>query len=148
MTKDSIDKVAKARAESSGIVLELYCEQTNCAARQVVITIRDHDNILVERLAARQPCPLCGKPLKFHKVETFARRQAVDERDARMSVNRQMYLIHENPDGFVPGNVLFDDRLPPTPCGWFPPRAELSPRTFSTSRAGSRHSGGTGITIE
>ena len=66
MTKDSIDKVVKARNESSCIVLELYCEQTNCAARQVVVTIKDHDNILVERLAARQPCPLCGKPLKFH----------------------------------------------------------------------------------
>jgi hypothetical protein len=101
----------------------------------VVITIKDHDNILVDRLAARQPCPLCGKPLKFHRVETFAQREAVDERDARMSVNRQMYLL-ENPEGFVPGNVLFDDRLPPTPSGWFAPRAELSPRTLSTPRAG------------
>ena len=145
MTKDSIDKVVKARGESSCIVLELYCEQTNCAARQVVVTIKDHDNILVERLAARQqPCPLCGKPLNFHQVETFAQREAVDERDARMSVNRQMYL-YENPDGFVPGNVLFDDRLPPTPSGWFPPRAELSQRTLNTSRAGSRDSGGKGL---
>ena len=136
MTKDSIDKVVKARSESSCIVFELYCEQTNCAARQVVVTIKDHDHILMKRLAARQPCPLCGQPLKFHRVETFAQLEAVDERDARMSVNRQMYLL-ENPEGFVPGNVLFDDRLPPTPSGWFPPRAELSPRTFSTSRAGS-----------
>jgi hypothetical protein len=71
------------------------------------------------------------KALKFHQVETFAQLEAVDERDARMSVNRQMYL-YENPDGFVPGNALFDDRLPPTPSGWFP----QSPRTFSTSRAG------------
>jgi hypothetical protein len=68
-------------------------------------------------------------------LESFSQREAVDERDARMSVNRQMYL-HENPEtSFVPGNVLFDDRLPPTPSGWFPPRAELSPRTFSASRA-------------
>ena len=54
-----------------------------------------------------------------------------------------MYLL-ENPEwpGFVPGNVLFDDRLPPTPSGWFPPRAELSPRTFNTSRASCRHSSG------
>ena len=83
-------KVVKARSESSCLVVELYCEQTNCAARQVVITIKDHDRTLVERLAARQPCPLCGKPLKFHRVDTFAQREAVDERDARMSVNRQM----------------------------------------------------------
>jgi hypothetical protein len=34
-------------------------------------------------------------------------------------VSRQMYL-HKNPEtGFVPGNVLFDDRLPPTPPDGF-----------------------------
>jgi hypothetical protein len=119
MRKDSIDKVAAARSQSACLVLTLYCENVDCAGREVVVTVKDHDRTLVAQLAKPEPCPLCRQPLKFHHVVTFAQHEAQDERMARCSVNTQMYQ-RDTGTPLVPGSVLLDDRLPPTPTEWFP----------------------------
>jgi hypothetical protein len=119
MTKDRIDRVAEMRSESACLVLTLYCENVDCAGREVVVTVKDYDRTLVAQLAKPQPCPLCGRPLKFHNVVTFAHHEAEDLRTARCLVNAQMYQ-RDTGGPIVPGSVLADDRLPPTPAAWFP----------------------------
>ena len=118
MTKDRIDKVAEVRSESACLVLTLYCQNVDCAGRDVVVKVKDHDRTLVAQLAKPQPCPLCGRPLKFHHVVTFAQHEAQDARNARCSVNTQMYQ-RDTSSPLVPGSVFGDDRLPPTPAEWF-----------------------------
>jgi hypothetical protein len=107
----TITKVAEARGRSGLLVIDGYCASSGCPAREIDIRVKDHDHDLIQLLTARGlRCPLCGEPLKCHEVITFREQAAVDARDARCSVNAQVYERDHGP--FVPASVLLDDRLP------------------------------------
>lgn len=46
---------------------------------------------------------------------------SVKDVESRTSVNGQMYL-RDNGERAIPSAVILDDRLPPTPSGWFDAR--------------------------
>jgi hypothetical protein len=116
-------KAALGRDGQGLIQIEAYCESTDCAAREVVITIKDHDGTLVQMIdTGGLSCPVCRRSLKLHHARSREERQAEEEVAARMSVNVQMYRRdHLRDPGYVlvPTAVLIDERLPPTPLDWF-----------------------------
>ena len=98
--------------------LEMYCQNSRCPARTVTLFVKEHDSKTPDTLT----CPACQRPLKVHHVETIGEVHRNAELDARQSVLVQMYdRDHATPDGFslTPAHVFFDDRLPPTPPGWW-----------------------------
>jgi hypothetical protein len=123
MTKDDIDRAA-ALSKSAG-VLTFYCDNTDCAGREVVVNVKDDDGTLVAQLARSQTCPLCGKALETRGVATIAQYDANAAHTARCSVNTQMYVRDQGGAAFVPGSVYLDDRLPPTPEGWWTPAGTI-----------------------
>ena len=55
------------------------------------------------------------RPLTLHSVKTRDEQLVEDERDARCSVNEQIYRRdHGEDDGWcvIPSDVMFDERLP------------------------------------
>jgi hypothetical protein len=104
----------------------LYCEREGCPVRTIEISVKDTQGLLIERLRHQAlHCPIChGAALSVHEVLTLDQSGARDAREARESVNTQMWqrdhAIDSNPwSRAVPVAVLLDDRLPPTPEGWF-----------------------------
>jgi hypothetical protein len=87
---------------------ELYCENPDCAVREVVLTIKEQDGQMPSGLI----CPACRRQLKVHYVLTLEEKRADDEREARCSVNAQRYR-RDHPDEFaMPIGVLLDEALP------------------------------------
>jgi hypothetical protein len=98
--------------------IEVYCQHADCPIRTVTLYTKERDS----PTPAALHCPACKKPLKLHHVHTLDEVERECARDARWSVASQMYSRdHPSPDGFgvVPGTVFLDDRLPPTPEGWW-----------------------------
>ena len=97
------------------LVLEGYCDSTDCQVREVTIRVKDNDHVFVNQSRAGLVCPVCRHPLKRHGVETFQEAAARKELGARTSVNVQRYK-RDHADGerfvFVPLDVLTDDSLP------------------------------------
>jgi len=64
----------------------------------------------------RLTCPVCRRQLKLHHVLTLEERELAFERDARVSVNAQLYQRRHRRGGGAPPaillGVLLDDRLP------------------------------------
>lgn len=94
-------------------MIELYCDRDGCAARTITIHIKELDGPIP---ACLPRCPLCRSPLKTHGVQTLQEAAEEDKRDARASVNAQLYLARERRLGrepfAVPLGVFLDDRLP------------------------------------
>lgn len=103
--------LAAARARSAVRVffgfITAYCANADCAAREVEIRVKEHDDPICPRLR----CPACLRPLKLHHVQTLAEREDADEADARRSVNAQRYRLR-HPDEAIPIGALLDDALP------------------------------------
>lgn len=118
-----LGEMMTARESSSILHMELYCENAACPAREIEIYLKDHDTTLIGMVRARggMSCPVCSAQLKIHWIQDpygYARSR---ERSARESVNCQMYVRDFcDPDlPVITGDVMGDDRLPPTPEGWF-----------------------------
>lgn len=118
------EDVSKARESDSILSLELYCDESGCPAREIRLLVKDHDSTFVN-LIKRQGgfrCPLCASPAKMHWVRT-ARQEAIEkEHSARCNVAMQMMRRDRTPDGglfVMSASEVCDDRLPPTPDGWF-----------------------------
>jgi hypothetical protein len=99
--------------------IRLYCEDPACAGREIDIHVKDHgDEKPIRRSALR--CPLCGTDrVSVHQVLDMEAWIARKERDARWSVNAQMWeRDHPEMNGafFLPFPY---DQLPPTPAGWW-----------------------------
>jgi hypothetical protein len=120
--------LARARQEDVMLAIEGYCTDPECPTREVEITVKDHYGDLVAMVERRGGlhCPVCGGRLKLHWVAT--RQQYAEQRDedARCDVNAQMYRRDQQAAGANAALVAFttmarlvDDRLPPTPPGWW-----------------------------
>jgi hypothetical protein len=101
---------ARARSQLPDFIgeAELYCQNSDCTFREVVVTIKEHDG---PTTPARLVCPACRRTLKVHHILTLEEQRAVFERDARVSVNVQRYLRRTSAFA-VPIGVLLDDSLP------------------------------------
>lgn len=123
-----VSETATAREQDYLLTYEIYCDGVSdgCPAREITIQIKDHDRTLV-KLIKRQGgfrCPLCGGFAKMHWVRTATAERADNERLARCSVNMQMLRrqrAHPGDIFFMSASEVLDDRLPPTPDGWFKP---------------------------
>jgi len=108
------------------LVLEIYCSQSGCSVREITIHVKDHDKTFVPHLRKRSlVCPVCGGTnIIVHGLETALEAERQDDASARHSVNRQMLTRDRMAQGedcaFLTAAEFGDDRLPPTPPGWFP----------------------------
>lgn len=114
--------IAAARRRSELLVLRCYCENADCSVRQVKVRVKDLDGD--KRLGQIPKCPLCSAPMNLHDALTFAEEDRHELRNARGSVAVQMYERDHERGGIVatPASVFTDDRLPPTPVGWWDKR--------------------------
>lgn len=119
-TDDLATRVGEAlAADGRQLCLHAYCENQACPCRQVVLYLRDDFDELESMLRDRPlACPVCGETrISVHEMEGGADHRERKRREARQSVNAQMY---EQQSGRpAPLTVVFDDRLPPAPAGWF-----------------------------
>lgn len=103
--------VAAARCRSMLPVfigrIEAYCENPDCAAREVEFRVKENDGPTTPRLL----CPVCQRALHVHAVLTLEEARVADDRDARVSVRAQLYQAREK-CVTVPLSLLLDDRLP------------------------------------
>ena len=103
--------LSAARARSSLAVfighVEAYCHHADCAVRVVSFEVKEHD----DSLPARLRCPACRHRLQLHHVLTLEEQREAFERNARISVNAQMYQRRAG-DVPVPLGALLDDSLP------------------------------------
>lgn len=104
------------------IWVEGYCQSSDCPGREVRIKIKDHDGVFLQMFErSGLVCPICQGKLKLHWALTLEEKNTRDERDARGSVNVQMFL-RDKQTMFFPLSIMLDERLPPTPEGWFDKR--------------------------
>ena len=105
------------------LCIEGYCENPDCPARQVTVDIKDHDHELLPLLKRNGlTCMVCKAPLSFNRAETLGDNGRRRSHEARCSVSRQMYSRdYADNSGLcaLPMTVFGDDRLPPTPPGWW-----------------------------
>jgi hypothetical protein len=135
------EALGAAREHGHVIEVEFYCERPACAAREIRVTLKDHDSNLVPHMAHHVvACPICSHPVKVHWVRSAHDQARHDEALARSSVNTQMFLRDLPPDelGAVPASVLCDERLPPTPPGWFDDAPPPEPKPTRVFRSKSR----------
>lgn len=128
--------ISEARERDSLLYVEFYCDTSaDCAAREITVHVKDYDRTFVKSVISMVPvCPICRSPLKVHWVSSAREYVEVQERQARVSVNIQM-RHRDNGDALRVecASWYSDDRLPPTPEGWFasgPRSAAVSRRRF------------------
>lgn len=136
-SSERVGKIEKALESSSILYVEMYCDNSFCAVREVTLHLKDYDTNALKAFRSErgQVCPLCRNNMKFHWVRTALEQETVSEQDARVSVNLQMFvrdLKVAKPDSaiVVCASQYTDDRLPPTPDGWFPDGPTPSSRRF------------------
>ena len=108
--------LAAARERSGHTVLigevELYCDHQGCVARTVTMVVKEYEGATPAALY----CPACRRQLKPHGVRTMSEVNDIFDRDARTSVNIQIYKERQRRLGReilgVPGSVICDTRLP------------------------------------
>lgn len=122
---ERIEEVERGDHPSNRLLyVEAYCRSTFCCAREVEILLKDYDREAVGLMRRSGfKCPVCGEgSLTVHNILTARGKSALDAHEARMSVNRQMLARDREGEGrhvFFSGPEFCDDRLPPTPPGWF-----------------------------
>lgn len=122
MTLRADYRIVAARDRDYQIHIHGYCESPDCTVRGVDIRVKDYDRELVQQLSQRVlSCPVCGSTLNVHGAETASECARRKEVHARRSVNLQMRWRDQGwPDlRFARLSDMEDDRLPPTPDGWF-----------------------------
>lgn len=125
MDDKDIQQISDAREHDYQLYIEAYC-RNDCPVREVQVRVKDHDRELLAMIGANGLlCPVCGGALALHHVMDTNGRRASEAVAARLSVNAQMYERDQrarNPEQTlvaIPASVLFNNRLPPTPDGWF-----------------------------
>jgi hypothetical protein len=111
---DALDRIKAKRAADYLLHLTWYCEGRGCPAREIEVTVKDHDATLLPSLERRAPvCPICRRgPLTLHAVMTAREFDAAEDAYARSSVNRQRYERDHPGELGVPLGVFLDDSLP------------------------------------
>lgn len=111
--------IARRREADYLLHLEAYCRVPECPAREVRVHLKDYDQTLLPLLRKRRGlrCPVCGGRLALHSIQDRDQEQQVRHLEARWSVNAQLWERDHGP--VFPVAALCDDRLPPTPPGWF-----------------------------
>jgi hypothetical protein len=95
--------------------IEVYCETTDCAVREIEMFFKEHQNALPPRLA----CPACRAPLTLHHVQTAAEYDEYFDRAARSSVNHQRWRRdHPHVLSMPLGEFLSEDLPPCGRCGF------------------------------
>jgi hypothetical protein len=104
-----------------------YCESERCAVRLVEVTVKLHAG--GPKLPQQWRCPACASTLTVHEVQSAAEYDRQQAKDARGSVAIAMYLRDQRRTRapgvdprwltMYPLSVLLDERLPPTPPGWW-----------------------------
>ena len=101
--------LTEARALDVLLVVEAYCNNSECATRKLTFRLKDFDNTLIQMVAGvGLTCPVCRGRLSIHWVRTAEVHEAVKERQARRSVNAQRYARDHN--GVIDFSEI-DDRL-------------------------------------
>jgi hypothetical protein len=85
--------------------VELACEGPRCAVRDVRVFFKEYDEPLPPRLC----CPACRRPLHLRGVMTVDEYEADVERDARMSVNEQLWCRAHPGELAMPLGVFLDE---------------------------------------
>lgn len=120
---DAQTTIVGAARELDGLLyIEAYCQNPSCAVRDITIHIKDHDATIVRDVSVRGICcPVCNGITTVHFAITSRTHHERGEQLARWSVNEQMYVRDHCHSGLVvmPVSAMNDDRLPPTPDGWF-----------------------------
>lgn len=124
-TRELHERLQIALAHGTQLYIETYCRNDICCGREILIRIKDYDKSLVRQLSGGGfDCPICGQTLALHWIQTAQERDASEAREARSLVNHQMHVRDEQKRTgkslvVVPLSLDGDDRLPPTPSGWF-----------------------------
>lgn len=104
------------------LTIEGYCRNSDCISREVTIRVKDYDRTLKGQPPAAMMCPLCHGPLSLHWMKSTHEVWKKDQEHARQSVNLQMRVRDKGPTTELIGfslSAMTDDRLPPTPEGWW-----------------------------
>jgi hypothetical protein len=102
--------------------LELYCHGEDCPVRTITLSLKDDANTLASFLDRPLRCPICqSADVALEWVRTMDEREDEWDRDARSSVNMQLWARDHRHEPFLsyPASVVGDERLPPTPPGWW-----------------------------
>ena len=125
LTTGDIQHIRKTADQGRGLLrFEAYCDQSSCPAREIRVDVKDYDKNLITHLEADGlRCPICREELKVYAVATKEDAAAADNRVARSLVAQQMY-VRDHQGGAsslvtMPTTVQCDERLPPTPKGWW-----------------------------
>jgi hypothetical protein len=117
---EDLPAVQRTRDAEPLVEVSGYCNSQGCPGRQLSMVVKDYDDELVKLLRRRGlRCPLCSKPMLFDGVLGLSEYRARDEHAARVSVNQQMFIRDAGGFPVLTEGLLRDDRLPPTPEGWF-----------------------------
>ncbi len=130
-THEALKALTRARAQYAVLHAETYCRNSDCPVREVEIRFKDEFDSLLELVKeSGLRCPLCGTTLTLHHAMSRGEKDEADSSAARASVNLQMYERDHGGGTItddivaVPGNVMNDTRLPPTPPNWWSEAAE------------------------
>jgi hypothetical protein len=100
------------------LIVEVVCCAPECCAREIRVRLKNHGT----GLPGSVRCPICGgTQLALQSIRTFVEDERTRDRAARARVNWQMYGRDHAVNGIaaIPFSILKDDRLPPTPAGWW-----------------------------
>lgn len=117
--------IASALTVDDLIVVRLQCGNQDCAVREIKVRCKDYDGTLLPLRPGKPTCPFCGtSDVSVHNVRTFREDDAASDVAARERVNLQMWLRDNQPaESNRPvcfsAERAMDDRLPPTPDGWW-----------------------------
>src|SRR5262245_51678010 len=97
--------LAAARKASPGEYLwevEGYCQNTDCNIREVTVELKEFAGPTPPQFS----CPVCGQELTVHHVYDAQKSEQERDREARESVNYQIYKREHSGWGPVPFRAL------------------------------------------
>src|SRR5262249_38576270 len=80
-----------------------YCENSDCNVRYVTVTVKEYDGPTPPHFC----CPVCGDDLNVHHIYDLEQAEEVSDRDARVSVNLQLYR-RDHPKEPFPMSAMHD----------------------------------------
>jgi hypothetical protein len=102
---------ARQRSRSFDLIAyaEAYCDAQGCVVREVLVRIKED---IGETPPTTWRCPTCRHPLKLHHVLTLEEHAHEQRREARCSLNAELWRRRNPGAPGVPVSVLLDDSLP------------------------------------
>src|SRR6185295_2835543 len=117
---DNLRKIQEISAQRGHFFIRAYCNppKNDCPAREVEIYVKDIDGDVMKFIQnkGKLRCPICAALLELREVLTAPEHEEELKREARCSVNVQIYLSQQPEElrWLIPPHVLFDDSLPGT----------------------------------